>query len=304
MPNPSFSQQDFQEQLNQPDNHAFIQSLKQYSTADLADILMGLPINDQIRLLEQLPQASYVFEFLALTEQQQLAAQLPQALLVKLLAHMHSDDRTDLFQSLAQDVQGHIFPQLDTHVQAQLNDLMHYPAESAGAIMSTEVITVHAEMTMQQAIQHIRQHAAESETLYLIYVTDASRYLHGVISLRQIIQSPPEQLIGQVMTSHVITGLVSEDQESIAQKLAHYDFMALPIVDEQQRLLGIVTYDDAMDVVQQETTEDILKSSAVAASPQMSIKTAPILLLYQKRVFWLVFLVFWQFTLGARNCTL
>ena len=101
MPNPSFSQQDFEEQLNQPDNHAFIQSLKQYSTADLADILMALPINDQIRLLEQLPQASYVFEFLALTEQQQLAAQLPQALLVKLLAHMHSDDRTDLFQSLA-----------------------------------------------------------------------------------------------------------------------------------------------------------------------------------------------------------
>ena len=101
MPNPSFSQQDFQEQLNQPDNHAFIQSLKQYSTADLADILMGLPINDQIRLLEQLPQASYVFEFLALTEQQQLAAQLPQALLVKLLAHMHSDDRTDLFSKLS-----------------------------------------------------------------------------------------------------------------------------------------------------------------------------------------------------------
>lgn len=288
----AFQQQDFENQLHQPDNHSFIQSLEKFSSADLADILLDLSTSSQIRLLEQLPQASHVFEFLPLVMQQQLAEQLPQPLLVHLLTHMHSDDRTDLFQGLSQDVQHRIFQQLDTKIKAQLTALMHYPQETAGAIMSTDVITVHAEMTMQQAIQHIRIHAAESETLYLIYVTDESRFLHGVISLRQIIQSAPEIRVGAVMTSHVITGLVREDQESIAQKLAHYDFMALPIVDEQQRLLGIVTYDDAMDVVQQETTEDILKSSAVAASPGMSIKTAPILSLYKKRVFWLVFLVF------------
>ena len=285
-------QQHFEHQLNQANNAAFIQSLDKYSTADLADLIMSLPINSQIRLFEQLPHASYVFEFLPLAIQQQFAQQLPQALLLKLLIHMHSDDRTDLFQSLPQTLQSRLFPQFDSELQNQLNTLMHYPAESAGAIMSTEVITVHAEMTMQQAIQHIRQHAAQSETLYLIYVIDSAHCLQGVVSLRQIIQSPPEQQVGEVMTSHVITGLVSEDQESIAQKLAHYDFMALPIVDDEQHLLGIVTYDDAMDVVQLETTEDILKSSAVSASPSMSLKTAPIFMLYQKRVFWLVFLVF------------
>ncbi len=126
----------------------------------------------------------------------------------------------------------------------------------------------------------------------LIYIVDTQNVLLGVISLRQIILAEPNQTIAEVMTTDLIVGWIDEDQESIANKLSHYDFIALPIVDEQYHLLGIVTYDDATDVVQAETTEDFLKSSAVAASPNMSIKRAPIFALYKKRVFWLVILVF------------
>ena len=158
--------------------------------------------------------------------------------------------------------------------------------------MSSDFVVLSPELNMQQAIDELRRMTADRETLYLIYIVDELMKLLGVISLREIIQNPPEQKIKNVMRTDLVTGLVTEDQESIAQKLSHYDFLALPIVDDAQYLLGIVTYDDAMDVVQAETTEDFLKSSAVASSPGMSIKTAPILFLYRKRVFWLVILVF------------
>src|SRR5690606_38990140 len=116
--------------------------------------------------------------------------------------------------------------------------------------------------------------------------------LLGVISLRQIIQASPNATIAEVMTKDVIYGTVDEDQEEIARTLAYYDFIALPIVDASQKLVGIVTYDDAMDIAEAESTEDFLKAGAVSPLDQHSIKTVPILSLYKKRVFWLVLLVF------------
>jgi len=145
---------------------------------------------------------------------------------------------------------------------------------------------------MNEAIETLRDIAGNHDTLYLIYIVDVQQHLLGVISLRQIIQALPTATIAEVMTKEVIYGTVDEDQEKIARTLAYYDFIALPIVDTSKKLVGIVTYDDAMDIAEAESTEDFQKAGAVSPLDQHSIKTVPILSLYKKRVFWLVLLVF------------
>jgi magnesium transporter len=281
-----------QQAVEQQQWFALISQLNQLNAADVAEFLQIQSLAVQCRLVQQLQSAAYVFEFLPVETQLRVALALPVDALLHLLSSMHSDDRADLFQLLPQTLQQQVLRELEVEQQQQLQQLLTYPAESAGAIMSTDYVSLAPELTMQQAIEQLRQIAANRETLYLIYITNATHELVGVISLREIIQAAPNATIADAMTTRLIVGQVDEDQESIAAKLSHYDFLALPIVDQQQHLLGIVTYDDAMDVVQQEMTEDFLKGSAVAATSHTSLKTAPIFALYKKRVFWLVLLVF------------
>ena len=266
--------------------------ITQVNHADIADLLVTLSFDVQVKLIEYLPHAAYVFEFLSLEQQLQIAEQLPKSQLIQLISEMHSDDGTDLFKALPLHLQQDVYVQLNSHKQQQIKKLAQYAEESAGAIMSSDFLTLSPSLTMTQAIEQIRQQASDRETLYLIYITDQASKLLGIVSLREIILAEPKQMLGEMMTTDLVVGYVDEDQESIAQKLSHYDFIALPIIDLEQHLLGIVTYDDAMDVVQEEMTEDFLKSSAVNSSPHFSLKTAPILFLYKKRVFWLVVLVF------------
>ncbi|MDM1763489.1 MULTISPECIES: magnesium transporter [unclassified Acinetobacter] len=266
--------------------------IKQVNHADLADVLATLSFDLQVKLIEYLPHAAYVFEFLSLEQQLEIAEQLPISQLVQLISEMHSDDRTDLFKALSKNLKNEVYAQLDPQIQQQIQQLAQYAEESAGAIMSSDFVALSPNLTIPQAIEQIRQQASDRETLYLIYIVDQASKLLGVVSLREIILAEPTKRIADIMTTDLVVGSVHEDQESIAQKLSHYDFIALPILDDEQHLLGIVTYDDAMDVAQEEMTEDFLKSSAVSSSPKMSIKTAPIFFLYKKRVFWLVILVF------------
>ena len=266
--------------------------IKQVNHADLADVLATLSFDVQVKLIEYLPHAAYVFEFLSLVQQLEIAEQLPTSQLVQLISEMHSDDRTDLFKALSKNLKNEVYAQLDPQIQQQIQQLAQYAEESAGAIMSSDFVALSPNLTIPQAIEQIRQQASDRETLYLIYIVDQASKLLGVVSLREIILAEPTKRIADIMTTDLVVGSVHEDQESIAQKLSHYDFIALPILDDEQHLLGIVTYDDAMDVAQEEMTEDFLKSSAVSSSPKMSIKTAPIFFLYKKRVFWLVILVF------------
>uniref|UniRef100_UPI0012506659 magnesium transporter n=1 Tax=Acinetobacter bereziniae TaxID=106648 RepID=UPI0012506659 len=239
-----------------------------------------------------LPNAAYILEFLSLDQQLKIAEHLPKQNLIQVLSQMHSDDQTDLFKYLPYSLQQSIYTELSPEIQQQIQHLAKYPEESAGAIMSSDYVAVSPELNITQAIEQIRKIAKNRETVYLIYVVDPDHKLLGVASLRELILADPSQNITDVMRTDLIMGDVNEDQESIAEKLHYYDFIALPIVDQQQRLVGIVTYDDAMDIATEEATEDFLKSSAVTSSPKMSIKTAPIHYLYKKRVFWLVILVF------------
>lgn len=275
-------------------NHQFEvveKKLDQINDADIAKLLSNLSLNEQLTLIEYLPKAAHIFEFLSLEQQLKISEHLTKPLLAKILSEMHSDDRTDLFKQLNYGLQQQVFQHLSSDIQQEILHLAKYPEESAGAIMSSDYVALPPNMNMVEVIEQIRLHAQESEILYLIYVVDQHNILRGVASLREVLLAEPLQILADIMSQDLIVGYVTEDQESIAEKLSYYDFIALPIVDEQQQLLGIVTYDDAMDIAEEEATEDFLKSSAMT-SGQVSIKTAPILYLYQKRVYWLVILVF------------
>ena len=277
----------------QSENYEEANHLLQYlNAADIALVLQQLDAWHQVELLHLLSNKADVFSFYSPAQRVKLAEQLNIADLVEIIEQMHSDDSADLVKALSPIVQKQLYTRLSLNKRLQIRSLAAYQEESAGAIMSLDVATLPAEITIQHAIEQLRQDTSNPETLYQIYIVNEHKQLQGVISLREIILANPEDIVADVMHKEVIYAHVDDDQESVAKKLSYYDFIALPIVNDQMQLLGIVTYDDALDVVSEEATEDFLKSGAVNANSKLSLKTAPILQLYQKRVFWLVFLVF------------
>ena len=271
---------------------ALLEVIEQLNIADQAKVLADLPAKQQFEVFSQLQQKSLVLEFMPLPQQLALVIQLPTSELVHVLDAMHSDDFIDLFKSLPSALQQQVLPQLSTVSTDVLAQLASYVEGTAGSIMSSNYVTLSPDLNMNEAIAALRNLKDNHDTLYLIYIVDERHHLLGVISLRQIIQAHPDTIIQEVMTHDVVSAEVNDDQEIVARTLAHYDFIALPILDDAGRLLGIVTYDDAMDIVEAESTEDILRAGAIAPFERQSIKTAPILSLYKNRVFWLVILVF------------
>ncbi len=271
---------------------ALLEVIEQLNIADQAKVLADLPAKQQFEVFSELQQKSLVLKFMPLPQQLALVIQLPKSELVHVLDAMHSDDFIDLFKALPSALQQQVLPQLSTVSTHVLAQLASYVEGTAGSIMSSNYVTLSPDLNMNEAIAALRNLKDNHDTLYLIYIVDERHHLLGVISLRQIIQAHPNAIIQEVMTHDVVSAEVNDDQEIVARTLAHYDFIALPILDDAGRLLGIVTYDDAMDIVEAESTEDILRAGAIAPFEKQSIKTAPILSLYKNRVFWLVILVF------------
>ncbi|MBU3846939.1 MAG: magnesium transporter [Candidatus Acinetobacter avistercoris] len=285
--------------LEQQDISGLLAITDKTNAATLALHIQKLTIEQQSKILKIIPQSAYVFEFFPLSQQLALSDKMDATQLTELISDMHSDERTDLYKALPLSMQQQVFARLNRDKQDQIRNLITYPEQSAGSIMSSDFVTMSPELTMQQAIEQLRRLAPDRETLYLIYITNAEKKLEGVVSLRQIIQSEPDTTIAEIMSTDLVVGRVDEDQEDTAKVLNHYDFIALPIVDHQDHLLGIVTYDDVMDVLEEEFTEDFLKGSAVESSSNLSLKSAPILSLYRQRVFWLVILVFGSLLSGV-----
>lgn len=292
MPQTQQQREKILQQLHTAVTSEAVAHLSQLNVADQAKVLSDLTVEQQIHVLQQLAAASLVMEYLNLQQQLAIAEHLALPDLVRVVDGMHSDDFIDLFKLLKPQLQQQLIGQISLTSQTELQQLVGYVEGSAGALMSSNYVTLPEHFTIDEAIQMIRTLSTQQDTLYAMYVVDTNNKLIGVISLREIVQAAPDQRIEHVMSREVITGHVFDDQEEIAKSLAYYDFIALPIVDDDEHLLGIVTYDDAMDILRDEATEDIYKSGAVKPIEQQNIKTAPIFSLYSSRVFWLVILVF------------
>ena len=273
-------------------------AVKGLPPVDLADVLEQLDPTLGWRLLECLPDRADVFSYFEPEQQVRMAREFPRATLAELVSAMPADERTDLFKRFDQNQRDILLPALAHAEREDIRRLSAYVEGTAGALMTSDYATLKKDMTVLQAMTYLRDEAPDAETIYQAYVIDEQRRLLGAVSLRDLILADLNKSIKDLMTSDVVSAHVTDDQEDIAKKIARYDLLALPIIDEDDILIGIVTYDDAMDVVSAEATDDIHKSAGVSTVVG-NIKDASIALLYRKRIFWLILLVFGNLFSGA-----
>ena len=200
------------------------------------------------------------------------------------------DDAVDLIEEMPANVVKRILRQADKDMRKQINELLKYPEDSAGSIMTTEFIVLRPDMTAEMAIKRIRRTGVDKETIYTCYVTDKNNKLIGITTVKDLLLAEDDGLVRELMEENVISVHTLDDQENVAQMFSNYNFFALPVVDNEQRLVGIVTIDDAIDVIQEEATEDIEKMAAVLPSDKPYMRTG-VFGLYRKRVPWLLILM-------------
>ncbi|MGN0980328.1 MAG: magnesium transporter [Candidatus Avoscillospira sp.] len=203
---------------------------------------------------------------------------------------LYVDDAVDLVEEMPANVVSRILAQADPDTRKMINEILKYPEDSAGSVMTTEFVELRANMTAAQAIQHIRKVAVDKETINTCYVTDGTHHLQGVLSIGALILADRDTLCQEIMNVNVISVQTLEDQEAVARMLSKYNFGALPVVDGDGRLVGIVTVDDAMDIMEAEATEDIEKMAAITPSDRPYLSTGPITI-WKRRIPWLLLLM-------------
>lgn len=280
--------------------HLVRDQLEDVHPADYAAALTEFSIQDQWILLTALPRAEQaeVFGYLPAEEQVRLAIRVSRRKLSPIIRQMSSDERADLFNRLTDEQRDTLLPALAQAEREDLLRLTSYEEGTAGAIMTSDYAILQPELTVREAIEVLRREAPDKETIYSAYVVDKARKLIGVVSLRDLILAPVSMRVDDLMNHDPICASVEMPQEEVAALIAKYDLLALPIVNELEQMVGIVTYDDAMDVAEEEATEDFHKTATIGKL-ESSVKDAGIGLLYRKRVFWLVVLVFGNIFSGA-----
>jgi magnesium transporter len=261
--------------------------------ANIASCVSELEGADIWRVLSALPteRRTEVFGYLPPSEQVRLANSLNRRNLAEIFMHMSADERADLFNRLDPEQQEALLPGLAQAERTDIRNLASHEEGTAGAIMTSDYATLAPHLTAFDAIQRLRHEAPDKETIYQAYVIDNERRLLGTVSLRDLIVAPTSARVADLMVEDVIFSQVADPQEEVAHKISKYDLIALPIVDQDHRLVGIVTYDDAMDVAEEEATEDFHRVGTIGKFDG-SVRDAGIPLMYRKRVFWLVALVF------------
>ncbi len=260
--------------------------------ADIAEAIEGLPQTMQaiaFRLLSK-EEAIEVYEYLDSSVQYALIEEFKRQDVLDIVDKMSPDDRARLFDELPAKVVKRILEQLSSEERQTTSLLLGYPPDSAGRMMTPEYIAVKENMTIKNALDRIRNLANVSEIIYYLYVTDAFRHLIGTISLRDLVVSEPEQRLSEITRREPVFVSTETDREEAARLIQRYDFLALPVVDSEQRLVGIITVDDVMDVVEAETTEDIYALGGVEGGGENYFQTN-IFTVARKRVVWLLILL-------------
>ena len=276
-------------------------SRKRY--AELRDLLLPLEAQDIAGLFMELDdkvpmvfrllpkeQAAEVFVELDSEEQEVLIQSFSNTELKEVLDELYLDDAVDIVEEMPANVVKRILRHADPDVRKSINEILKYPDDCAGSIMTTEYVDLKATMTVEDALKRIRRTGPDKETINICYVIDEGRHLLGYLSIRTILLSEEDDVVGDIMDTHVISANTLDDQEDVAQTLNKYDFLALPIVDTENRLVGIVTVDDAIDVLQEETTEDFEKMAGMAPSDKPYLRTG-VLETWKSRVPWLLVLM-------------
>ena len=267
---------------------------------DLAAWLTGIPrdrASEQILALD-MPRRAETFSYLALEVQAELARGMPRGDLVEIVTRMNADDRAHLFNHLTPEERQSLLRGLAPEEREDICRLSAYAEDTAGAIMTSDYVTLAANMTAHEAIEALRREGPAKEAIYRCYILDRDRRLIGSIELHKLVLAPTDTLIKDIMDHDPVSVALDMDQEEVARTIARYDLSALPVVNGSHRLFGIVTHDDAADALQRETTEDFQKIATVRPFTQ-NVREAGIGILYTKRIFWLALLVFGNLFSGA-----
>ncbi len=262
------------------------------NAADIAALFEDLEPEFLPRLFRLLPKelAADTFVEMESDSQELLIKGFSDSELKEVIDELYIDDAVDIVEEMPANVVKRILAQADPDTRKLINELLKYPDDSAGSIMTTEYVELRPNLTVEDAIKTIRRTGIDKETINICYVTRADRTLYGFVTIRRLILSQPDTLIGDLAETNVISCKTLDDQETVAQTLSKYDLIALPVVDGENRLVGIVTVDDAIDVLQEEATEDIEKMAAITPSDKPYLKTG-VLSLYIHRIPWLCILM-------------
>ena len=261
--------------------------------ADIADILEELEPEQRVVLFRALSKdmAADVFAHLIPDTKEALVSQLTTPELGRIVDELFLDDAADLVEELPADVVKRVLESASADTRRGINQLLQYQEDSAGSIMTTEYISLKPDMNVEQSFKHIREVGMDKETLYTCYVTDPKGVLIGVVTVRTMLLSQYADKIGDIMTdANIISVNTNDDREKVTELFQKYDFMASPVVDSQNHLVGIVTVDDAMEVLEEESTEDFHKMAAMLPMDEPYLSMG-ILELAKKRVIWLMVLM-------------
>lgn len=275
--------------LEREDLTSAIRILEALKPADQAEVFDDLDAEDQVSLLPNLDPAvsADILENLDETDAAELVSSLPQDYAVRVIDEMEPDEAADLLGDISPEKAQSFLQELEN--PEEVRPLLIHPDESAGGLMTSEFLALRRRMTAGEAIEAIRQWKPEDESVYYLFVVDSERKLCGVVSLRQLIVADPNTRLADIMDPEVVSVLAGTDQEEVARIMSRYDLLALPVVDQEGRLIGVITVDDVIDVVVDEATEDIQRLGGTQPLTQPYLRS-PILSVARKRIGWLLLL--------------
>ncbi len=268
------------------------QTASDMNVADIAAVMDDMEDEDSLKMFRILPKsmAADVFANLELDDQQYIIQSLSEKEATNIIENLMADDATDLLEEMPANVVKRILANASPETRADINHLLRYPEDSAGSLMTVEYVDLREDMTVADAIARIRKIGLDSETVNVCYVVDRERILKGTVALRYLIIMQPDAVIGDFMNENVISINTMTDQEEAAHMFQKYDFTAMPVVDNEERMVGIITIDDVVDIMQEEATEDIEKMAAILPTDKPYFKVG-VFETYRKRMPWLLLLM-------------
>ena len=268
--------------------------LSEWNEVDIADFLEELEPKDMIKVFRILPKdiSAEVFSYLEADNQESIVASITNKELRNLVEDLYLDDVVDFLEEVPANVVSRVLKVTSPDTRKEINTFLNYPEDSAGSIMTNEMITLHDSMTVRDAIRYIRATGEDKVSIYTVYCIDATRHLIGTIELADLIYHTSDTLIRDIMddAKQLIFVRTMDDQEEVAEVVKHYDLLSVPVVDKEDRLVGIVTVDDVIDILQEEATEDIEKMAAITPTDKPYLRTG-IFETYKARMPWLLLLM-------------
>ena len=267
--------------------------LNTMNPVDIAACFEDLQSEKTALLFRLLPKETAAETFVEMDEdtQELLIHGFSDTELKELIDELYVDDAVDLIEEMPANVVKRILRQADPETRKEINEILKYPEDSAGSIMTTECVILRPKMTAEEAIKRIRRTGIDKETIYTCYVADSSATLIGIITIKTLLLAEDDEVIENIMETNVISVNTLDDQEMVAQMFNKYNFLALPVVDKENRIVGIVTVDDAIDVLEEEATEDIQKMAAITPTTDKPYDRIGVFETYLSRIPWLLILM-------------